>query len=244
MNESVGILLGGNERQEWLLPWWWDHFRKSNHYPVAFVDFGFSAQGKEWCRAKGQLIDLRMPPLFVRDRDEVDSHFRDEWEAIYPDGFWDSREAWFKKPAACLVSPFDRTIWIDLDCQIVGPLDPLFAEIHPTHIAIAKDIVASRRSPFPIYNSGVIVFPRGHSLIVEWARQAAINNGLFRGDQDLLAHIIQSQGQVVHELSPLYNWSIGEGMREDVKIYHLVGDAAKSFLRTKLTLSEIDQIDS
>lgn len=87
MNEPFGILVGSNARQEWLLSWWWENYRRHNNDPVSFVDFGLSAEKKEWCKERGRLISLRMPPLFVKDRDEVDTALVEEWESRFPDLF-------------------------------------------------------------------------------------------------------------------------------------------------------------
>lgn len=235
MNELFGILVGSNARQEWLLSWWWENYRRHNNDPVSFVDFGLSAEKKEWCKERGRLISLRMPPLFVKDRDEVDTLLVKEWESRFPDLFWESREAWFKKPQACLQSPYKKTIWLDLDCEVVKPLNGL---LKAPGIALARDR-AALEPRFPIYNSGVIVFQKNDPLIFEWAKQSIEKNELFRGDQDLLSQIIAEKRHSISELSPIYNWSVGEGEREDVVIYHWLGEAAKSALRNKLILEAL-----
>lgn len=239
MNQSDGIIVGSNERQEWLLPWWWENFRRHNQYPVSFVDFGLSKEMKMWCKERGELIALPMPALFVKDRDEVDDILAKEWEGRYSDIFWQSREAWFKKPHACLRSPYQRTIWIDLDCEVVGSLEDLFNTCdNSSGICLVKDC-AALDSLFPIYNSGVIAFQKNHPLILEWARQSIEKNGLFRGDQDLLSQIIGENKVSIYELSSIYNWNIGFNQRKDVVIYHWLGDAAKNILKNKLILSNL-----
>ncbi len=51
-----GILIGCDRNQEWLLPWWWDHYSAHNAYPVAFADFGMSKKALAWCREKGKML--------------------------------------------------------------------------------------------------------------------------------------------------------------------------------------------
>lgn len=238
MKKDIGILVGANERQEWLLPWWWENYSLHNSYPVSFVDFGLSEEMKDWCKARGELIALYVPPLFVKDREEVSAQLVKQWER-YPDGFWDSREAWFKKPLACLQSPYEWTLWIDLDCEIVGPLERIL-EYRLFGIALAKDPIAFAPI-FPIYNSGVILFQNNHPLVVEWAREAGEKNGLFRGDQDLLSLIIAERNYPLSELPLIYNWCIRDGKREDVIIYHWSGDSPKEHLRRKLILKDLER---
>ncbi|HLB53139.1 MAG TPA: hypothetical protein VJK48_05475, partial [Chlamydiales bacterium] len=182
-----GILVGSNARQEWLLPWWWERYCRHNRYPVTFADFGLSQEKKKWCQERGSLLSICKSPFFVKDRNDVEGRFVEEWESKYPDTFWESRDAWFKKPQACLQTPYEQTIWLDIDCEVVQPLDDLFS----FGIGLAVDSIASAQSvDFLIYNSGVISFQKNHPLIVEWATLSFEKNGCFRGDQDLLSHII------------------------------------------------------
>ncbi len=88
---------------------------------------------------------MRLPvaDIFVKEREEIDSSIAYDWEAYYGEQFWISRRAWFKKPLACLRSPFKRTIWIDLDCEVLGSLRGLFDTCqNPSGIALAKDQIA------------------------------------------------------------------------------------------------------
>jgi hypothetical protein len=227
-----GIIVGCDLFQEWLLPWWWDNYRKHNGYPVAFFDFGLSERMKEWCRERGDLIKL--PGILIKDREEMTPSLVREWESHYGDNFWNCREAWFKKPLACRRSPFERTVWLDLDCEVLGPLDFLFQACgHPSGFSIAKDFTV------PTYNSGVIAFQSTCTLIQEWASQSVEQAGAFRGDQDLLFHIICDKQIPVCELPLIYNWNVGYGPNPDAVICHWLGKFAKVALRNQLILNEL-----
>ncbi|HSX11278.1 MAG TPA: hypothetical protein VLF94_06170 [Chlamydiales bacterium] len=227
---AEGIIVGSDQSQEWLLPWWWENYQRHNRHPVAFFDFGLSEAGKRWCRERGQWIKLA--PLFVKERDEVAPSLAHEWESRYGDQFWNSREAWFKKPHACLCSPFENTVWLDLDCEVLGPLDPLFQACdHPSGIALARD------QTLPTYNSGVIAFRSQNAIIGEWARQSLEQNGVFRGDQDLLSHIVA--GKAIGQLLPIYNWNVGYGLNPEAVICHWLGERAKTALRNQLILNDL-----
>ncbi len=218
-----GIVVGSDDRQEWLLPWWWENYRRHNSFPVAFVDFGLSERMKEWCRGRGELVSLRVADVFVKDRDEVEGSRVEEWEKAYGEGFWYSRKAWFKKPLACLRSPFQKSIWMDTDCEVLGKLDPLF---ELSGMAIAKDQVNEG------YNSGVVVFQRDDPIIQEWVDLSFEKNGEFRGDQELLSVILQ--GKSICELPPIYNWSVGYGENPEAVICHWLGDMGKMALRNQI----------
>lgn len=230
-----GIIVGSNQTQEWLLPWWWENYQRHNQYPVTFFDFGLSSEAKIWCRQKGNLVSLPMSNFFVREKEEVDLVTAQRWEGRYGEQFWASRNCWFKKPFACSLSPYDRTIWLDLDCEIVSSLQNLFSFCeHPSGFAIAKDQIENSS-----YNSGVMVFKKNNTLIEQWAHLAWERNGQFRGDQDLLSKIILDARASICELPQIYNWIIGYGLNSQVVIYHWVGEIGKQLLRNQLILDNL-----
>src|SRR5690606_28348364 len=141
----------------------------------------------------GELIPLLVVDDFVAEREEIATELVSDWEKSFSKKFWPSRNAWFKKSLACLQSPFQRTIWCDLDCEIRGSIEPLFAySEHPSGIALRREDPRESLS-YPVYNSGVIVFQRNLPLIEEWARQSFEKNHEFCGDQDLLSHLIDGK---------------------------------------------------
>lgn len=236
LKEGDGVVVGADQFQEWLLPWWWDNFIKHNSCPVTFVDFGLSLEKKNWCQERGELIALPFLDVLVKDKDEVEAERAEKWEDRYGEYFWDYRKAWFKKPLACLQSPYRRTLWLDLDCEILGPLTDLFNACgHPTGVALVKDAV-SDESPFPIYNSGVIAFQRNAPILTAWAEQSLERNGEFRGDQDLLSQIIFESGLAVCQLPAIYNWNVAYGLNPSTVICHWIGDRGKHALRDQLIL--------
>lgn len=231
---TEGIIVGSDRMQEWLLPWWWENYHKHNHYPVAFFDFGLSEAMKQWCQARGSLLKLPLADIFIKDREEVHPSIASKWESQYGETFWNSRKTWFKKPFACLRSPFEKTVWLDLDCEVLGPLDFLFQSCnHPSGIALARDRIAST------YNSGVVAFRRGAAIIQEWATQSLNKTDAFRGDQDLLSQIIADRKLSICELPPIYNWNVGYGINPDTVICHWLGDAGKQALRNQLILNNL-----
>ena len=75
-----------------------------------FVDLGMSHYGKTFCSERGEVIPLQMDLAFS------------DGESVR-----DKRHSWFKKPFALLLSPFAHSIWLDLDCEVLGSLAPLFS---------------------------------------------------------------------------------------------------------------------
>lgn len=236
--EEDGILVASDISQEWLLPWWWENYSKHNSYPVTFVDLGLSENKRKWCRERGELVFLPMFDFLIQDREEISANRAELWEDKYGDNFWQHRKAWFKKPLACLRSPYLRTIWLDLDCEVCSSLKPLFefADL-PSGIGIARDGVCFDSS-FPIYNSGVIVFRRNLEILSEWAVHSLERNGDYRGDQDLLSQIIFERQFFVHELPSIYNWTVSHGKNDRPVVFHWVGDVGKDALRAQIALKD------
>ncbi|MEI8329382.1 MAG: hypothetical protein WCG14_05240, partial [Chlamydiia bacterium] len=101
--DHQGVIVGCDQKREWLLPWWWNHYAKHNSDPVAFFDFGMSPKGIAWCREKGQHIKLH--ESVTLDDHTIGSTQKERWENRLGKGFWSCRSAWFKKPLTLLQSP-------------------------------------------------------------------------------------------------------------------------------------------
>lgn len=223
-----GIVVGADIAQEWLLAWWWDHYRKTNSAPVTFVDFGMTEEKRVWCQDRGHLVKLPVADIFVAEKSECDADTYADWEKSYGKVFWESRNSWFKKPLACLLSPYRRSIWIDLDCEVRDSVETLFPLCdQEVGISMAKDVKKG-------YNSGVLVFRHGVSILETWADWSFEKNRDFRGDQEVLSHIIQEQKLVFPEVPQVYNWSRLYDDHPGVKIYHLHGCTGKDVIHMQM----------
>lgn len=236
-----GIICGSDQAQEWLLPWWWSRLRDHNQDPVAFCDFGMSSEALQWCRERGEVIPVLFDQNRVVSKEAVASHLGAEWvqqwEELYSSVIWDFRHVWFKKPFALLHSPFQRTIWLDLDCEVLAPLQPLF-ELCSTEAQLG--IMREFRSNFLphfhpdiLYNSGVIVFEHGASLIEKWAEGCMSLTDQFVGDEQLLSHLINTLQIPVKELPDVFNWraSAADWINLHAVIWHWVCPAGKEYIR-------------
>lgn len=225
LRNEDGILVGAEISQEWMLPWWWENYRKHNPFPVAFADFGMSARMQSWCAERGEVIAVKIPDCFVAAQDELDPRLAAEWLGGRSDTFWDIRPIWFKKPFACLQTPFQRTIWIDIDCEIRDSLTELFSCCeNPNEIAMGRYNDAS------IYNAGVIPFKRGNRIFSIWASESLKRNHLFRSDQELLVALLAELNISIQELSRCWNWSRKWAEESDIKIYHWHGEPGKAVI--------------
>lgn len=236
MKKNDGVIVGCDEQQEWLLPWWWLHYRMHNQLPVTFVNFGnMSKEAVAWCTKRGQLKSLVDSDLIMSQKEEIDPHLLDVWETSHSThDLWKTRPSWFKKPFSMLLSPYERTLWLDLDCQVRFSLTPIFdfcentngiaLTIEPTifhEIGVLQGIYHQNEK---IYNSGVIVYRKNNQIIKEWATQALTHNQFFMGDQQLLSRIIHIKKLNIEPLPEIYNWRLDFGeMNPQAVILHWLG---------------------
>lgn len=222
---SQGIIVGCDQNQEWLLPWFWDSYSLYNQYPVAFIDFGMSEKAKAFCTQKGEVITIPKVKL-----NEVDPLRLRVWQTPHGDGFMRCRPAWFAKPQAFALCPYDKALWLDLDCKVHGPLDPLFQMLTDNvEMALVKEPEIIQKMleqsghllPGQVsYNSGVIAFKKGAEILSLWQDECLARNELYRGDQDALNFMIYIHELKVLELPSEYNWLMTMGENENALISH------------------------
>lgn len=246
---SKGIICGSDAQQEWLLPWWWSRLRDDNDHPVAFCDFGMSEDAREWCEERGKVIPIAFDPTKIASKVEVASDLVKQWEHCYTSTVWDFRHVWFQKPFALLHSPFQRSLWLDLDCEVLGSLDPLFDMCsQESQIGIMREFNLThlpRFHPEALYNSGVIVCEHGAPLIEKWAEGSLTLTHEFWGDEVLLSHLINAMKVPVVEIPGIFNWRVSQGININTIICHWVGGGGKIFIRQfggfKPTLEEFQR---
>ena len=228
---SRGIIVAADHQIEWLLAWWWKYYSLYNTYPVVFVDLGMSPRALKWCSERGALIPL--DDTIEVFSDKVPSHLAQRWEKIYGSKLWVSREQWFKKPLVLQKTPFDLSLWIDVDCEICQSLTPIFDAL-PTSSSWGM----VQESPRPestgiLYNSGVILYRKTSSLLSRWTDLCRYENYRFMGDQDALSHLILTEKFPLYLLPPTYNWLMDEGLHLEIIIAHWFGAWGKTFIRTQ-----------
>jgi Glycosyl transferase family 8 len=237
-----GIIAGCNQNIEWLLPFWYDHIKKHNDLPITFINYGMSRKALNWCQERGEVQNLSISDFFFNNRvlEKKESRIHENLSAVDKEILRKIRLAWFKKPFALLLTPYLRTIWLDLDCQVRGNLSTLFSFAeNPSEIALAYSTEEKHKLRIEKgflkpgeqgYNSGVIVYKRGSTLINSWANQTIFDERDLLGDQDILSCLINDQNIKISILPKLYNWRVSTwGINPKALILHWSG-AAKDLL--------------
>ncbi|MBM3197880.1 MAG: hypothetical protein FJZ58_01320 [Chlamydiae bacterium] len=216
-----GILVASDARSEWLLPWWWERYRACNTYPVAFVDLGMGVASRLWCEERGYVLqgEKSSPQEPVEER-------LASWEKIYGKSYKQVRQAWFQKPLACLISPFETTVWLDLDCEVLSSIQELFSYVEEKkELAVCREI-----SSYTYCNSGVIVFKKKCSLLQKWADLCVYSAASYWGDDHALSEVVLAHRERCGELPFIYNWRISQGIPLQAKIIHWCGEWGKAYI--------------
>lgn len=234
-----GIVIASDQNQEWLLSWWWSHYSKYNSYPVVIVDLGLSEKGRNWCKKEGIEI-LTLPETLYPEKQINCAEKRSVWENHYGEAIWRYRLIWFKKPFALQLSPFEYSLWLDLDCQVKGSLDPIFNSLFMGFdLAIKKEPVEIQKqhqekrflSDDEInYNGGVIGFRKNAPFLNRWIEEIQERNDQYVFDQQALSRAISKEKPPLFELPENYNWSIVHGINSEALINHFHG-SVKELIR-------------
>lgn len=220
-----GVVVAADLTQEWLLPWWWENYSLYNDFPVTFVDLGLSNPMKEWCKEKGNYVKLPISGVFVTEKENLEPDFVAFLEEYCGNKFWKSRSAWFRKPLACLQSPYEKSLWLDLDCEIKGPLKELFSYCdHPSGLSIVRETLRNGKVSL---NTGVVAFQKGTALIREWAALCFTEHLNHQGDQDVLDTLHQKNNLDIGEIPPKYNCICFYGVDPNAVILHWQGSHGK-----------------
>ena len=235
--QEKGIIVATDCTQEWLLTWWWENYIQHNDLPVSFVDFGMSKEMKAWCQEKGNYIPLSVPNIFIGEKGSFSAIYAEELEKKHGAYIWESRHAWFKKPLACLQSPYKTSLWMDLDCEIRGPLDPLFSLPLYSGVSLAKNYCEEKGEDI---NSGVILFKHGAPLIKHWAEESFKESALFIGDQDVLRELIDRGNLKTGDLPLLYNWSRFNKETPEAIVVHWHGNHGKTSISHQISKRNLE----
>lgn len=226
---NKGILTGCNEAHEWMLKWWWTHYTKHNDYPVAFCDFGMSKSARLWCEQKGTVLTPKRHNFMK----QPDSTLVSKWKNLHPDDTTTQRPIWFYKPLLLDATPFDQTIWIDVDAEVKQSLASLFDILNQTQngFAACEDVprgISLRREQGLLhadenaYLAGVIAFTKSSPILKKWVKTCINRNHLFFSEQDALNRTLFEENLSITTLPSRFNYAPCTDcpLPENLVIYH------------------------
>lgn len=228
----MGLLVGCDNHQEWLLPWWFMNFRIHNDYPVTFLNFGdMSAKAIQWCQRRGRVHLLECDDSFVAKKENIEPSLVALWEKKRAE-IWRLRPIWLRRTQGLLKTSYEKTLWVDLDCQIVGSLNPIFQNFLKKDFAVVQELEKEQRVYHSegilcpgemMFNGGVVGYVHGAKIVQEWASRAISQNHLFMGGQHILSRILFENELAFSTMPNIYNWAICDGKNPDAVILHYWG---------------------
>lgn len=205
-----GVLTGCNEDQEWMLKWWWKNYTKHNAFPVTFCDFGMSPGAKKWCQTKGNILTFDPQSIQLKNASEA------QWKNQVSLSTWNRRAIWFAKAFILEQTPYEKTVWTDIDCEILGQIDPLFELAESQDgFAIAYDNKENTQEAkrlktidqdVLVLQAGVFSFKINSPVIPAWIKYCLQNLESEISDQSAISHLHAKNSFNLTILSNKYNW--------------------------------------
>jgi hypothetical protein len=202
-----GYLTGVDENHEWMLPWWFSNLRKYSSLPICIHDYGMSEEMSSW--AKKHFDHYK---LFTK----------------HP------KCAWFYITKSLLESPFDKTVWLDSDCEVVSYLDDIFDYIKPNMLSLTLD--PGRQGSW--WGTGVVGVQGFSRILLEWHK--TIETEEHRGDQEALKSLLDnsSYSSSIITMPQEYQWLRLQLHRKhdtpNKKVVHWTGPIGKEIIKQKI----------
>ena len=208
---NKAFLTGCDSNHEWILPWFFKNYKQHNNTPIIFADFGVSAEALEFVKQNvDDVIDLKQEKV----------------------------QKWFKKPAAMLNSPSEKTVWIDTDCQVLADISNVFDLLTPNTLSMCEDKPWISRRKELWHNSGVVGFIGKPHILQTWAK--AIKQNPAVGDQEVLHSLLNPITKItyINTLPNEYNWlrlQLQDGQDSpNKKVMHWTGPKGKDIIRSMM----------
>ncbi len=227
MDHPRGIITGCDKNVEMFLPWWFDNLQKHSDLPIAIIDYGLSDWGKRAAQNMGTLIQKKSISI---------AKCKHQPSKAYPKRRHDARDTYLYKPFGLQQSPFNQTIWLDVDCKIQSSLDLLFDT--PGFGIVINDSYGQewaqkykifRSSDTLLLNSGVLVFKKNCSVIKAWADKTLSEGADYVLEDVLLSELIFDKKLPITYLPESYNayWPLA---KEDTCIVHYKNPSGKAII--------------
>ena len=206
-------VVGVDNNMEDLLPWWYENITKWAPEPdITICDFGMTPWGK----------------TIAKD---------------YADTFLEytihERYAWFYKPRALLDAPYEYRCWVDIDCEVMAPIDDIFDYPTDDKIALTRDVGRSRERTDWWWATGVNVAKGSPKILRDWAY--ITEHSQERGDQEVLFQMIlddYSYNEMIVQMPIEYQWLrlqlLTNQDSPNKKIVHWTGPKGKQHIRENL----------
>ena len=185
-----------------------------------------SKSARNWCETKGTVLTASDQLL-----KQITQAQKEKWQDLHPDEIWNDRAIWFKKPLFLSMTPFEHSVWIDVDAEVKNPLTPLFDYLKDSHFAVCQDVprgIAVRREKGLLltdenaFLTGVIAYHSTSPLLKKWTENCLTRNDVFFSEQDALNRTIYEEKIPLEILPSGFNYAPCTDcpLPENLVIYH------------------------
>ena len=204
-------VVGVDYNMEDLLPWWYKNIKKwAPEQDITICDFGMTKPAKALAK---------------------------EYADTYLEYTIHERYAWFYKPRALLDAPYEYRCWVDIDCEVMAPIDDIFDYPTDDKIALTRDEGKGETEWW--WATGVNVAKGSPKVLRDWSY--VTEHSHLRGDQEVLFQMIvdhYSYHEMIVEMPIEYQWlrvllEVGQVI-PNVKIMHWTGPKGKKHIRENL----------
>lgn len=237
--QDCGIIIGCDQSQEQFLPFWYQNYRAFNDFPIAILDFGMSAKALKAAQKIGTII-----PTYQDSFPQPLTKIADKPQKYYAEFV---QKPCFLKVLNLHKTPFEKTIWLDTDCEVRGYLGDLFdltdtpsgfaSNIFKGHIqksAKEKGIIASDEI---YYASAAMAYTKNSPVIKAW-QETTKNTEPFLGDDVTLSKAIHEHPFDVTPISEHYNrlYTDPTVICPSTKVIHFNGSEGKLALLREMII--------
>ena len=206
------FVTGCDEKHEWMLEWFFKNYKQHiKNIPLIFANFGLTPEGLKLVRENVHAV------MNLKTFDE---------------------KGWFKKPMSMIKSPSKKTIWIDLDCEILDDISNLFGMLKPDMLNMVEDKPWTMRGKELWHNSGLVGFIDKPPILYQWAQ--AIREDPVQGDQEVL-HLmlnpitkIKYINDIPNEYNVLRLQTETDGYDGPIKVMHWTGAKGKDKIKAMI----------
>ena len=205
------FLTGCDQNHEWFIEWFVSNYKKHSKTPLIFADFGLTEEALQYLRKNVHAImDMTKSP----------------------------EKGWFKKPLSMLSCPAKKTVWIDLDCQIIDNIDGIFNLLEPNKLNMVEDKPWTKRRREVWHNSGIVGFIDKPVILTQWAQQVKAKPEV--GDQEVLHSMLNPITKIsaINDLPNEYNVMRIQTEADDyqgkIRVMHWTGRKGKEKIRSML----------
>ncbi len=169
---------------------------------------------RAWCEKMGSVITEHPDKGPIKNFSEVDNP---PWKDLIRPLMWNNRGVWFSKALSLDKTPFENSLWIDLDCEVLQNVAPLFemSEVKDGFsISYSFDEEKDPLKKMKILKkgvrgvqSGVFAFKKNSPVVSAWIDRCITHHRIEFSEETTLSHLLDEKSFEITYFSNKFNWT-------------------------------------